>query len=60
MGTGHIRKRQRLQISVVGIAVKKEENINSCIAFLLAGYPQPATGKPLMRVHQGGFKMFRV
>jgi hypothetical protein len=44
----------------VGIAVKKEENINSCIAFLLAGYPQPATGKPLMRVHQGGFKMFRV
>jgi hypothetical protein len=48
MRTGHIRKRQRLQISVVGIAAKKEENISSCIAFLLAAYPQSATGKPLM------------
>jgi hypothetical protein len=46
MRTGHIRKRQRLQISVVGIAAKKEENISSCIA--LAAYPQSATGKPLM------------
>jgi len=48
MGTGHICKRQRLQISVVGIAAKKEENISSCIAFLLAACPRPATGKPLM------------